>query len=130
MPAAQPTATESIAGPALLRGLDHVMSCACCEGWLALCPVFGCTEWLHVTAGRDGHWLLECRFTHEAPVHTHEEIVDYLRCDTRLDPLTDAREWRALVLAPSLVVWQALLEGQDVPVSALDPLWARRFGLR
>lgn len=41
----------------------------------------------------------------------------------------DQRFWRALVLSPNITVFEALLRGEDVPVSSLDPLWSRRFGI-
>jgi hypothetical protein len=34
------------------------------------------------------------------------------------------------MLAPNLTVYRALMRGEDVPVAALDPYWARRYGLR
>jgi hypothetical protein len=40
------------------------------------------------------------------------------------------RGWRAMMLAPTLEIYRALLRGESVPVSALDPLWVRRFGVR
>lgn len=40
------------------------------------------------------------------------------------------RGLKAMRLAPNLEVYRALLTGQDVPVSALDQRWARRYGLR
>ena len=43
----------------------------------------------------------------------------------------DARRlWRAFMLAPSIEVCEALLRGESVPVSRLDPLWVRRFGIK
>jgi hypothetical protein len=41
-----------------------------------------------------------------------------------------AWEWRALMLAPNLEVWQALLTGERVPLSQLSPAWVARFGLK
>ena len=41
-----------------------------------------------------------------------------------------ARIWRAMMLAPSAEICDALLRGEAVPISKLDPEWARRFGLR
>lgn len=38
-----------------------------------------------------------------------------------------ARGLRAMRLAPTLEVYRALLAGQDVPKSALDPLWEARL---
>lgn len=37
---------------------------------------------------------------------------------------------KAMRLAPNTLIFRALLEGQEVPVSALDPVWAHRYGLR
>jgi len=36
---------------------------------------------------------------------------------------------KAMQLAPNTIVFRALLDGQQVPVSALDQHWARRYGL-
>jgi hypothetical protein len=36
---------------------------------------------------------------------------------------------KALRLAPNIDVFRALLDGQPVPVGALEPDWARRYGL-
>lgn len=38
--------------------------------------------------------------------------------------------WRALCLAPSLEIFEALLQGETVPLSRLDREWVRRFGRR
>lgn len=45
------------------------------------------------------------------------------------DPADCARLSKAIRLAPNLVVFRALLDGQPVPVSALDPAWTKRYGL-
>ena len=37
------------------------------------------------------------------------------------------RIWRALVLAPDIATCEALLRGEAVPLSRLDPLWAARL---
>lgn len=110
-----------VPGPSLLRGLDHVRPCD--GGWIAECPHWGCGGLLHVHA--DG---LEYRLDCDRGCQ-HEDIVDYLQADTRTDPIAATRPWRALVLAPNPETWQALLERQPVPRTALDPLWAKRFGL-
>jgi hypothetical protein len=39
------------------------------------------------------------------------------------------RLWRAIMLSPTIDVCEALLREEPVPRSALDPVWARRFGL-
>ena len=41
-----------------------------------------------------------------------------------------SRLWRAMMLAPSLEVCEALLRGESVPIDRLDPVWVRRFGLK
>ncbi len=46
----------------------------------------------------------------------------------RRDPDT-VRALKALRLAPSLAVFDALMAGQPVPVDRLDPAWAGRYGL-
>jgi hypothetical protein len=57
-----------------------------------------------------------------------------------LDPVRQQREttawkaanrmWRAITLAPTLDICQALLQGEHVPLDRLDHEWVRRFGLR
>ena len=37
--------------------------------------------------------------------------------------------YKAVMLAPTLPTCEALLRNEPVPVSALDPTWAKRFGL-
>lgn len=114
--------TATIAAPALLRALEHVLEAG--AGWIARCPVWGCTELLTIEPDHHaGRWRLECDGE-----HTEQEIVEYLRCDTSLDQSYLRRLWRAVALAPTLGVCEALLRGQNVPRSALDALWARRLG--
>jgi len=38
--------------------------------------------------------------------------------------------WRALCLAPDLETLEALLDGESVPLTRLDPYWSKRFGLK
>lgn len=40
------------------------------------------------------------------------------------------RLWKIVMLSPSIEVCEALLRGQTVPVTRLDPEWVRRFGLK
>jgi hypothetical protein len=40
------------------------------------------------------------------------------------------RVWRAMMLARSLEVCEALLRGESVPLEQLDPEWVARFGRR
>lgn len=51
--------------------------------------------------------------------------------------ILDTVEWRrslilmrAIRLAPTLEVCEALLRGERAPISRLDPEWTRRYGLR
>lgn len=39
------------------------------------------------------------------------------------------RIYQAVMLAPNITICEALLRNEPVPVSALDPVWAKRFGL-
>lgn len=36
--------------------------------------------------------------------------------------------WRALVLSPSLDVFEAFLRGESVPIDRCDPAWVLRLG--
>jgi len=38
--------------------------------------------------------------------------------------------WKALMLARDVETFEALLNGESVPVDCLDPEWMRRFGRR
>jgi hypothetical protein len=38
--------------------------------------------------------------------------------------------YRAVMLAPTLQVCEALLRGETVPLSQLDPVWVARLGVR
>jgi hypothetical protein len=40
------------------------------------------------------------------------------------------RGWKAMMLAPTLEICQALLRGESVPIDQLRPEWVARFGLR
>lgn len=121
MPSAPP-ATETRNGPAFLRALDHVHPTE--TGWLAACPFWGCGNLLLIDPV-DGHWQFYCDAG-----HTHDDICRYLALeDLRVDTGPSTRLWRAIMLSPRLEVCEALLRGQHVPRSALDPLWAKRFGL-
>lgn len=108
---------EPIPGPALLRGLDHVMPTD--TGWVAQCPVFGCDELLEITP-HDGHWQLGCA------VHMHQEVADYLQCDTRIDTRTPIRAWLALRLAQTPDAWAGLMLGLPVQPAVIDQLELRR----
>jgi hypothetical protein len=47
-----------------------------------------------------------------------------------VDAAASARMWRAMMLAPTLEVWESLLRGELVPAKRLDPDWVKRFGIR
>lgn len=49
---------------------------------------------------------------------------------TRESRLEAERGIKAMRLAPTLGVYDALLRGERVPVSALEPKWVARYGLR
>ena len=38
------------------------------------------------------------------------------------------RLWRAVMLAPSVEICEALLRDESVPLDRLDPVWVKRFG--
>ena len=65
---------------------------------------------------------------------TDADYTDQL-CTLTLDKHRAQRDnayaafWRAIMLAPNLEVCESLMRQEPVPVSALDPDWARRFGL-
>lgn len=67
----------------------------------------------------------------------HPAIADALEC-IELEEQARAflrddyyhRLWRAIMLAPTLEICRALLRHEHVPISRLDPVWVRRFGLR
>jgi len=52
-----------------------------------------------------------------------------------MEPAVDERAelravWKAMMLAPTLEVCEALLRGESVPLEQLDPEWVKRFGRR
>ena len=57
--------------------------------------------------------------------------LEALLRDTNPDNLhwDTQRIWRAMVLAPNLNVFIALLDRQQVPKSALDFTWMRKLGI-
>lgn len=108
--------------PAFLQALDHVMPCACCDGWLSQCPVWGCNNWLHIQPV-DGHWHLECPVELEVPVHTHDDVCAYLGLDdVRVDRRPGVRAWLALRLARTPDAWAGLILGLPVQPEAIDQL--------
>lgn len=109
--------------PPFLRSLDSVVEFPA-DGWAAECPI--CRGALIISRGID-RWNLDCDNC------DGDEIADWLQADTRINSSADSasrRLWRAIVLSPKLETLIAMLDGQDVPVSALDPLWQRRFGMK
>ena len=58
-----------------------------------------------------------------------ERLVHLLGPITSVPNSPTTRLYQAIMLAPTLTVCEALLRDEPVPVSALDPVWARRFGL-
>jgi hypothetical protein len=47
-----------------------------------------------------------------------------------LQPATVGPIWRAMMLAPTLEVCEALLRGERVPIGRLDRDWVKRFGVK
>lgn len=56
-------------------------------------------------------------------------MVDVEAAVDREAILEDRRLGKAMRLAPSIDVFDALLAGQPVPASALDQEWRKRYGL-
>jgi hypothetical protein len=67
---------------------------------------------------------------HPAVLDAHEalELEEQMRRLRAEDETT--RIWRAVMLAPTLEVCRALLAGERVPLTQLDPVWVRKFGIR
>jgi hypothetical protein len=69
-----------------------------------------------------------------------EEIRENARLAVEYDPVCTTMEsaqarasrrlWKAIMLAPSLEICEALLRGESVPLDRLNPEWVKRFGLR
>jgi hypothetical protein len=55
------------------------------------------------------------------------EVVEY---ELQLSAGETRRAWRAMMLAPTLEVCEALLRGEMVPIDRLDPEWVERFGVK
>lgn len=104
--------------PAFLEALTNVLQTD--TGWIADCPHWGCGAVLEIEPGPVFACDAGC---------PHEDIIDYLQPDPTEDAQATRRLWRALMLAPTLEVLEALLASQHVPRSRLDAVWARRFGL-
>lgn len=57
----------------------------------------------------------------------HGEVVEY----ELLPPAEETRRiWRAMMLAPTVEICDALLRGESVPISKLNPDWVKRFGVK
>ena len=69
---------------------------------------------------------------HSSPHPRHRVTpLEQLLRDTNPDNLDwdTQRIWKAMVLAPNLQVFAALLAGQDVPRTAMDDTWTRKLGV-
>jgi hypothetical protein len=65
-----------------------------------------------------------------APGDAYEPLTATMRAELR-DAYPDAaRVWRAFVLAPTIMLCDALLSGEAVPSCDLDAAWVARLGLR
>lgn len=58
----------------------------------------------------------------------YEREEKLLRKDAAAFSAAAGEVWRAMVLAPSLEVCEALLRGEPVPLNRLDPKWVARLG--
>jgi hypothetical protein len=80
--------------------------------------------------------------TYERPIHPSVsnareaiDLEDEARDDERRWHESEvgrayARVWRAMMLAPTIEICEALLRDEKVPIDRLRPEWVRRFGLR
>jgi hypothetical protein len=118
-----PTSPRAGDPPRFLLALDDVEPVD--DGYRASCPVFGCAGPLVIDRGDDGHWRFDCLD------HDHDQVVAYLDCDTRILDDADALAFLAKVVAlpPTLAVAEAMLRGEPVPRSRLDPEGLRRYGV-
>jgi hypothetical protein len=64
--------------------------------------------------------------THPAIINAREVI----RLEEQARALEDERIGRAIMLAPTLHICEALLRGENVPLSKLNPRWVRKYGIR
>jgi hypothetical protein len=55
------------------------------------------------------------------------DIVEYTLTKSN-DAAELNRLWRAMMLAPTAAILDALLAGEAVPIDQLDPKWVARFG--
>jgi hypothetical protein len=55
------------------------------------------------------------------------EVVEY---ELRPSAQECERGLKALMLAPTPAIYEALLAGERVPIGRLNPEWVRRYGLR
>lgn len=59
-----------------------------------------------------------------------DERGEVVEDELRLPAEETRRVWRAMMLAPTLEVCDALLRGEMVPVERLVPDWVKRFGVK
>lgn len=62
------------------------------------------------------------------PADIIRDDEDYLRSGLTIEDTL--RIFRAMMLAQDLPTLQALLRGESVPLSVLDPVWVARYGLK
>lgn len=118
--------------PPFLNALDHPLEVAPGE-WVTDCPACelrsrGTEHGLIHVHQHDGWWRLDC------DTCNHHTVADYLQLSQHqlragYDTWAD-HTWKAIMLAPNLETCRALLNNEHVPGNRLDPLWARRFGIR
>jgi hypothetical protein len=76
----------------------------------------------------------------ELLLRSRAEILENARLAVENDPVRIAMEseaarasrrlYKAMMLAPSIEICEALLRGENVPIERLNPIWVRKFGLR
>lgn len=89
-----------------------------------------CRSYPAGTLCHDHFWDGTTTSTHPAVLEAREVIraEEAERIAAQDDALH--RFWRCLMLAPTLTICRALLNGEKVPDDQLDPNWLRRFRRR
>jgi hypothetical protein len=71
--------------------------------------------------------------THVDQLSTREflDLLNHLsEQEAREQEALDERVGRAIMLAPTLDICRALLRGENVPLSKLNPVYVRKYGIR
>src|SRR5262249_15540989 len=118
---------QTRSGPTWLAALDELELEA--GGWTAECPILGCGGRLAIGADHD-EWVVVCTGG-ELGAHDGAPLAAWLGLELETFSYRGTewsmRAWLAVVLARTPDTARALLEGRDVPESALDASWLRRL---